>query len=350
MTTDYETMFWLLMLTAVIGLIGIMATAKSLMTFIKSDVFIEKLKERGSKGASVLIIIMSVLPLEMLAQAAESAEATAPMFQIGKSEVVVMLIVNIIFIGVILFLRKMLRDMLEMVAPQTVEEKSAAKKRSFAFKWRKVVWQTVDIEEEDSILLDHDYDGIQELDNNLPPWWTYGFYLTIVVGVIYLLNYHVLGTGDLQIEAYEKEVYEAELAVQAYLEESALNVDETTVIMLEDAVAIENGHKIWSKNCAVCHQEDGGGQVGPNMTDDYWIYGPDIKDIFKTVKYGAKNGMTAWKEKLTPVEIQEVSSYIKTLHGTQPQNPKEPQGELFQMMVDTTAAAPVAQSDTIVLQ
>ncbi|NNK81144.1 MAG: c-type cytochrome [Flavobacteriales bacterium] len=121
--------------------------------------------------------------------------------------------------------------------------------------------------------------------------------------------------------------------VQAYLVSLALNVDENTVVQLTDAASLESGKKIFNANCAQCHLEDGGGSVGPNMTDDYFIYGPDIKTVFSTIKYGAKNGMTSWKEKLTPVEIQEVASYLRTLHGTTPAVAKEPQGELMEFIL-----------------
>ncbi len=189
---------------------------------------------------------------------------------------------------------------------------------------------SVPLEKEADVLLDHDYDGIQELDNNLPPWWKYGFYLTIVFAVVYLVNYHVLKTGDLQGAEYTKEVAQAAIDIAEYQKKSALSVDENTVKLLSDNESISRGKEIFIANCVACHGKLGEGQVGPNLTDDYWIHGGKINDLFKTIKYGyPEKGMKSWKEDLSPSQISFVSSYIKTLRGTNPPNPKEKQGELY---------------------
>lgn len=188
----------------------------------------------------------------------------------------------------------------------------------------------VDIENEDSILLDHDYDGIKELDNNLPPWWKYGFYLTIVVSVIYLINYHVLGTGDLQAKEYEIEIAKAKVEVEEYMKTSANNVDEFTVKLLTEQSDIDAGKDLFISNCAACHGQLGEGTVGPNFTDEYWMHGGSIQDIFKSIKYGwVEKGMKSWKEDLSPMQIAQVTSYIKLLKGTNPPNGKAPQGDLY---------------------
>lgn len=188
----------------------------------------------------------------------------------------------------------------------------------------------VAVEEEESILLDHSYDGIKELDNNLPPWWKYGFYLTIVVSVIYLLHYHVLGTGDLQVKEYENEVAKAKLEIDEYMKSSANNVDENTVKLLTDAGDIAAGKDVFIASCAACHGRNGEGTVGPNFTDEYWLHGGSVQDIFKSVKYGwVEKGMKSWKEDLSPMQIAQVTSYIKSLKGTNPPNAKAPQGDLY---------------------
>jgi cytochrome c oxidase cbb3-type subunit 3 len=188
----------------------------------------------------------------------------------------------------------------------------------------------VAIEEEDSILLEHDYDGIRELDNDLPPWWKYGFYLTIVVSVIYMLHYHVLGTGDLQLKEYEKDIAEAKLAVDEYMRNSANNVDENTVKFLSEPADLATGKDIFIANCAACHGKAGEGSVGPNLADDFWLHGGSIQDVFKSVKYGwVEKGMKSWKEDLSPMQIAQITSFIKTLRGTNPPNAKAPQGDLF---------------------
>ncbi|MDX2174141.1 MAG: cbb3-type cytochrome c oxidase N-terminal domain-containing protein [Bacteroidota bacterium] len=191
---------------------------------------------------------------------------------------------------------------------------------------------SVDIDKEAEIMLDHDYDGIKELDNNLPPWWKYGFYLTILIGVIYLVNYHISGTGDLQEVEYNKEIAAAKIQIEEYMKTSANNVDETTVKLLTDSKDIEAGKAVFMEfNCKQCHGIAGeGNSVGPNLTDAYWLHNGGIADLFKTIKYGwPDKGMKSWKEDLSPIQIAQVASYIKSLAGTNPPNAKAPQGDLY---------------------
>ncbi|MES2566873.1 MAG: cbb3-type cytochrome c oxidase N-terminal domain-containing protein [Bacteroidota bacterium] len=188
----------------------------------------------------------------------------------------------------------------------------------------------VAVENEDSILLDHDYDGIRELDNDLPPWWKYGFYLTIAVSVIYMLHFHVLGTGDLQLKEYENDIAEAKLAVDEYMRNSANNVDENTVKLMTEQGDLQIGKEVFIANCAACHGKAGEGSVGPNLTDDYWLHGGSIQDVFKSVKYGwVEKGMKSWKEDLSPMQIAQITSFIKSLKGTNPANAKAYQGDIF---------------------
>jgi len=200
------------------------------------------------------------------------------------------------------------------------------------------------MKEEAKIDLGHNYDGIRELDNRLPPWWLYGFYVTIVFAGIYLWRYHVSHTAPLSGEEYAIAMAKAEAEKEAYLKKSANNVDENTVVLLTDASALAAGKNVFATNCAACHLTDGGGSVGPNLTDDYWLHGGSVKDIFKTVKYGVpEKGMRSWKEDLSPMQISQVTSYIKSLKGTKPANPKEPQGSLFEESAPEGAAADSAK-------
>jgi len=228
--------------------------------------------------------------------------------------------------------------------PQVTEKMEVVKvqKESSWSKLNKMLSDAVPVEKEADVLLDHDYDGIKELDNNLPPWWKYGFYLTIVFAFVYMIHYHVVGSGNVQLEEYNEQLAEAELLKQERLKNSAANVDETTATVLIAEADISSGKKIYTEKCMVCHGAGGEGTVGPNLTDEYWIHGGDIKDIFKIVKYGfPSKGMIAWQGQLNPVQIQQVASYIKTLKGTNPPNPKAPQGDLYQETqagaIDTTA-------------
>ena len=190
---------------------------------------------------------------------------------------------------------------------------------------------TVPLEKEKDILLDHDYDGIRELDNNLPPWWVAMFYITIFFAVVYIGYYHIFDIGLSQAEEYEKEMELAEEQVAKYLATQADLVDETNVVALDDEVALSIGQTLYNTNCVACHGMAGEGGVGPNLTDDYWIHGGGIQNVFKTIKYGVpEKGMIAWKAQMGAGDMQKVASYILTMRGTNPPNAKEPQGELYQ--------------------
>jgi cytochrome c oxidase cbb3-type subunit III len=189
---------------------------------------------------------------------------------------------------------------------------------------------TVDIAQEESIMLDHDYDGIKELDNNLPPWWKYGFYLTIVIAIIYLINFHIAKTAPLQVEEYTNSIKKAEAEIAQYMKNSANNVDENTVKLLTDASDLAAGKDLFIATCSACHGKLGEGTVGPNLTDDYWLHNGSVRDIFKTIKYGwPDKGMKSWKEDFSPMQIAQLTSFIRTLRGTNPPKPKEQQGELY---------------------
>ncbi len=194
-------------------------------------------------------------------------------------------------------------------------------------------------EQEADIDLGHDYDGIRELDNRLPPWWLWGFYITIIFAAIYLYRYHVAHSAPLSAEEYQISVARGDAEVQAYLKAKGESVDENTVTMLgkDD---IEAGHKFFEASCVACHMEGGAGNIGPNLTDDYWLHGGDIKSIFKTIKYGF-NAMPTWQNTYSNKQIAQLASYVKSLQGTHPANPKAPQGELYK---GDDGSAPAADS------
>ena len=205
----------------------------------------------------------------------------------------------------------------------------------------------VPIEREKDILMSHNYDGIQELDNNLPPWWLYGFYLTIGIAIFYMGFFHFSANAKSSAELYEIEMAEAQKKVDAYIARQANSVDENTVTALTEAEDIAAGKVIFEENCVACHLSSGAGNatsVGPNLTDEYWIHGGGIKNIFKTVKNGVpEKGMIAWKTQMRPADMHKVSSYILTLQGTNPPDGKAPQGELW---VETATEAPAEEAPT----
>ncbi|CAN5466751.1 hypothetical protein BH10BAC3_BH10BAC3_10890 [soil metagenome] len=197
-------------------------------------------------------------------------------------------------------------------------------------KWWNKLNKSISIEREKDIDLNHDYDGIRELDNSIPPWWLFGFVFFIVFGFGYLYRYHVAKSAPLQLEELQIAMEKADVEKQAYLKLTASNVDESSVQSL-DADGITAGKALFTQNCIACHGQEGGGNaVGPNLTDTYWLHGGDIKDVFKTIKYGwPDKGMRSWQEDFSPMQIAQLASFVKSLHGTNPANGKEPQGELY---------------------
>lgn len=192
------------------------------------------------------------------------------------------------------------------------------------------------IEKEADIMLEHDFDGIRELDNDLPPWWKYLFYVTMVFGVIYILNYHIFAPNKLMADEYNEEVKIAE-AQKAEMIKTGAFINEASVTLLKDAVEIEKGKAIFTSNCATCHGSKGEGLVGPNLTDDYWIHGGGIKNVFTTIKYGVPaKGMLSWQTQLSPKQIQEVASFVLSLKGTNPPNAKPQEGTLYVEPADST--------------
>jgi cytochrome c oxidase cbb3-type subunit 3 len=204
--------------------------------------------------------------------------------------------------------------------------------------WLIRTWNTLDkkfltkaapLEKEADMLLDHDYDGIKELDNALPPWWKYGFYITIFIAVLYLFKYEIWHSGPNPTDEYNSEMSYAKEQVDAYLASMKNNVDEKSVTM-SDAAGIAAGAVSFTKTCVACHGAKGEGGVGPNLTDDYWLHGGSVSDVFKTIKYGYPDkGMQSWQSTFSPVQMQELASYVKSLKGTNPPNAKAPQGDLF---------------------
>jgi cytochrome c oxidase cbb3-type subunit 3 len=228
-----------------------------------------------------------------------------------------------------------IHNLWRIIYPRPIQ---VAQKAVFKNSWVASTWANLDkkfftkaapIEKEADIMLDHDYDGIKELDNALPPWWKYGFYITIFVAIFYILKFEVWHTGMNPTEEYNTEMAQAKLETDQYLASMKENVDENTVVML-DAAGIQTGKTLFTKTCVACHTQNGGGGVGPNLTDNYTIHGAKIQDIFKTIKYGYPDkGMQSWQSNFSPVEIQQLSSYIKSLSNTNVPNGKAPQGDLI---------------------
>ncbi len=195
-------------------------------------------------------------------------------------------------------------------------------------------WSSVNnfrpIEEEGDLDSGHDYDGIRELNNATPPWFTFAFALSITFAVFYLWRYHVVQSAPLQLEEFAIEMEAAEVAKNEYLKKQANAIDENNVSLLGDSDLAE-GQKLFAQHCVACHSANGAGipgGVGPNLTDDYWIHGDKIQDVFKTIKYGYPDkGMKSWKDDFSPRQMAQLATYIERIKGTNIAGGKEAQGE-----------------------
>jgi cytochrome c oxidase cbb3-type subunit 3 len=261
-----------------------------------------------------------------------------------------LLLVLLLLIAIELILKSIENIMFQTLSEEAKERYLASKAKGWEWAWGKRMYQKLlgsrPIEEEGEIILDHNYDGIKELDNRLPPWWIYLFYITIIFGVVYLVRFHVFNDYDQELE-FEQEMAEARLAIEEYKKTAKDLVDVNTVELLTEASDLKAGEAIFNTNCAVCHMNDGGGGIGPNLTDDYWILGGGIKNVFQTISEGGRagKGMVAWKSNLKPSEIAQVASYLLGMQGTTPANPKAPEGDIW-IDPDAPAAEPATEVDS----
>ncbi|MES2730847.1 MAG: cbb3-type cytochrome c oxidase N-terminal domain-containing protein [Bacteroidota bacterium] len=184
------------------------------------------------------------------------------------------------------------------------------------------------VEHEQAMLLDHNYDGIHELDNHMPPWLKYLFLGSIAFAAIYLVSFAFLGLVKTSEQEYVAEMTEAQKQIDAYQLVAAEKINENNAMLVNDAASLTAAQTIYEQNCRACHGAAGEGGVGPNLTDEYWLHGGEVKEVFKTIKYGVtEKGMIAWQEKLRPDQIQQMASFILSLQGSKPANAKAPQGE-----------------------
>ncbi|RTL55661.1 MAG: c-type cytochrome [Sphingobacteriales bacterium] len=309
----------------------------------------EAIEKKKNNNTSVLMMIGVMSLLSLHAFGADNPTTTvAPANYGGLTPIGYFTLVGVVLLELLILLlliyniKFLLRKQRTAIAEGEVATQLVYKPNAFKTWWANIN-RFKPIKEEAEIDLGHDYDGIRELDNRLPPWWLYGFYASIIFAGIYLVRYHVLHSAPLSKEELQISLAKAEAEKQAYLKESKANVDENTVKYLTDASDLEAGKQIFTTTCAACHLADGGGLVGPNLTDDYWLHGCSIKDIFKSITYGwPEKGMKSWKDDYSPLQIEQIASYVKSLHGTKPKTPKEPQGTLC----TDQGAAPASGTDS----
>lgn len=323
--------------------IGVLASTLRQLTFVTREKNFKDKKEKTNVLKTQVLLFATTFSA-IAATAADAVEAApAPAIQsidgipVEEFYVIISVIaLELLVIGALMVFINVLLRIIRNTPEMELKAQQIAKKSWFWDNFNKAA----SLEKEHEVLLDHNYDGIQELDNSLPPWWKYGFYLTIIVAVIYIYRFHFSNDGMSQQEEYLAEMQQGEEDKAAYLAKSANNVDENTVVYLTDAASIAAGKEMYGKSCVACHLADGGGSVGPNFTDDYWIHGGSIKDIFKSLKYGwQEKGMKSWKDDYSPKQLQEIASFVKSLRGTKSATPKDAQGELYiEAGVVTTAA------------
>ncbi len=192
---------------------------------------------------------------------------------------------------------------------------------------KKQIHDEIDEATQSKILGGHEYDGIRELDNEMPAWWRYLFYISILFAVGYLMRYHVFKSAPLQNEEYQSQFEVAEEVTGI----SVTSKEEVELFPMEGSKDLDEGAHIYKLNCAVCHKDNGGGLIGPNLTDEYWIHGGSYNDIIKVISEGVPvKGMIAWKNQLSQQKIEQVSSYVWTLYGTTPAGAKKPEGEKYE--------------------
>lgn len=317
-----------LAIVAVILLLIIVVLAAT----VNNAIGLYKQNSKNSSTGKNVALLIGFLLLSAGAFAQDAASASGTTDWTPKFYFYGFLIVIIIEVAIILFFIKALRYL------TGIEQYSKLKSEKVE---EKTLWETINqfkpLEEEGSMDTGHNYDGIRELDNITPPWFTVSFIATIIFAVIYLYRYHVAESAPLQIEEYEIEMRTAQAKQEEMLKQQGNQVDENTVVML-GAADIEAGGKLYTMNCAACHGDKGQGGVGPNLTDAYWLHGGSISSVFKSIKYGiVEKGMKSWKDDFSPSQIAQLASFVESLKGTNPPGAKEKQGELY--VEETTASA-----------
>lgn len=267
-------------------------------------------------------------PVAAFAQQEPMIDYTAITFEEVMMAIIIFMTAAVVLsLGGLLIAFYALRNTLVRKSP--LEQAKEAIQPTFWEKWNHRLTDSVPVEREHEVMTDHEYDGIIELDNSLPPWWKALFAACIVFAIAYMAIFHVLGLGELQAEEYETEMAEAKARIDAYIASKGGALNETNVTYLDDEASLALGKSIYDSNCAACHGAALQGTVGPNLTDAYWLHGGSVGDIFKVIRDGVPaKGMISWKGQLSPTQIQQVTSFIMSQEGTDPENAKEPEGEL----------------------
>lgn len=301
--------------------------------------------KRKNKNITAVVVTGMLFSFPAFAADTQTAVASTPSLIGGLSQTAFYFLATVIALEVIivLYLYKTFNSFLKKAIDKEGATAAARKKR---FSWLERLNNTksVDSASEAAVNLGHDYDGIGELDNPTPPWWQWGFVISVIFAVVYMYTHHVSKTSPLQIEELAIANEKAEKQIAQFLATSSNNIDENNVVLLTESNDLLEGKEIFTAACAACHGVDGGGIVGPNLTDKYWLHGGRINDIFRTIKYGVpEKGMKSWKDDYSPKQIARIASYVHSLQGTTPADPKPAEGELHEEEVTDAAARPNAE-------
>ena len=314
-------------------------------------------KTREAQKGKVLsvLIILSLLCENLFSQTVVANESTKVVTNYGGiSDISFYVLVSVIILEIFTLL--FLFFSIKRIFAELIPENSSVlvKKSKLVALWvkldKKIFTKGIPIEHEVDALLEHNYDGIRELDNALPPWWKYGFIITIGFAFLYLLNFHVLGNGKNPIEEYAVEMANAKMAKELYESNNKDKIDEANVPMAE-ADGIKRGKEHFLANCIACHGSKGEGGAGPNLTDNYWLHKGSLNDIYYTLKVGfSDKGMQSWALKFNPKEMSEIASFVKTLQGTNPPGAKASQGDLFEITLPKDSLKTIQQDTLKVLK
>lgn len=312
---------WIIILLVVVMMLAIL----SFPAVIK--VLAYRVKENKEKGLAILFLLSAGT-----ASAEPSFMDASVLQQIDTTGALILLAVMVVIFTFI----SLFRTVWKMAQLAKTKEQLAIElenQRIGNTPWARLMKKLTDakpVEAEGDILLDHDYDGIKELDNNLPPWWLYGFYITIIFAFTYLGIYQVFKVWPSQAEEYQIAMKKAEDEKAAFRATNKNVVDETNVTLLTDGASLGVAQKLYMSSCAACHGDKGQGMVGPNLTDEYWLHGGSVSEVFSTIKYGVPSkGMIAWKNSLNGSQMQKLASYIISLQGTNPPGAKAAEGEKY---------------------
>ena len=302
-------------------------------------------KTSQTPGFRLLIISLLLLcvPAKTFAQTTASGEENFMFYLVISLVFFVMILVLVVAIYTLSILKMIIKK-------ERGEPEEDVETETWWDKLKMKMTDAVPVEQEETVLLSHEYDGIRELDNHLPPWWKGLFYVTIIFGVFYIAIYHFWKTAPLQIQEYENELLAAAQLEEERRGDDEDAINEDNVTFSNEVAVIEQGKLLYDVNCVACHRNDGGGLpgLGPNLTDEYWLHGGGIKNIYKTIQDGVSGtSMISWKTQMSAEDMRAVGSYVITLEGTNPPNAREPQGEPYVPEEEAAPEQAATESDSV---